>query len=387
MDPVKEREGACIEAHHGRLASWLCDAAYPLWSTRGVDPAGGFHERLGQDGKPLAEPRRSRVNPRQAYCFAVAPSLGWRGDVAALVKHGLDFWFARYRRPDGLFRTLIAADGAILDDRALLYDQAFGLLALNVSSMGEARAERERQAHELHGLVFRHMKRKGPGFESGVPATLPLQSNPHMHLFEAALAGCEVCSESSLWKPIADEIVELALTKFIDPGSGALREFFDGDWNPAAGIEGRIVEPGHQFEWAWLLLRWAGERPTGEHARARTAALKLIEVGERHGVRNGLAINSLLDDFTPHDAGARLWPQTERLKAAALAARLTGDARYFTMAADAADSLMRYLDTPTPGLWRDRIDAQGIVVDEPAPASSFYHLVAAIAEISALARL
>ena len=57
------------------------------------------------------------------------------------------------------------------------------------------------------------------------------------------------------------------------------------------------------------------------------------------------------------------------------------------MAADAADALMRYLDCPIPGLWRDRIDAQGNVVDEPAPASSFYHLVAAIAEISALARL
>ena len=387
MDPDKEREEVRIETHHGRLASWLCDAAYPLWSTRGVDPAGGFHERLGQDGKPLAEPRRSRVNPRQAYCFAVAPSLGWRGDTAALVKHGLDYWYARYRRPDGLFRTLIAADGSILDDRALLYDQAFGLLALNVASMGEGQAERERQAHELHGLVLKHMKRTGPGFETGVPATLPLQSNPHMHLFEAALAGCEVCSESSLWKPIADEIATLAMTKFIDPGTGALREFFDGDWNPAAGIEGRIVEPGHQFEWAWLLLRWAGERAGTEPAHARSAALKLIDIGETHGVRNGLALNSLLDDFSPHDAGARLWPQTERLKAAALAARLTGEAKYFTIAANAADGLMRYLDCPIPGLWRDRIDAQGKVVDEPAPASSFYHLVAAVAEISALARL
>jgi mannose-6-phosphate isomerase len=38
-------------------------------------------------------------------------------------------------------------------------------------------------------------------------------------------------------------------------------------------------------------------------------------------------------------------------------------------------------------MWRDRIDAHGKVVDEPAPASSFYHLVAAVAEISALARL
>ncbi len=98
-------------------------------------------------------------------------------------------------------------------------------------------------------------------------------------------------------------------------------------------------------------------------------------------------MNSLLDDYSPHDAGARLWPQTERLKAASIAARLTGEARYFTMAVSAAEGLMRYLDTPIAGLWRDRIDVDGKVVDEPAPASSFYHLVAAVGEISALARM
>jgi mannose-6-phosphate isomerase len=382
MDPARESEGARIDKQHSRLGSWLCDAAYPLWSTRGRDPAGGFHERLGQDGQPLVEPRRSRVNPRQAYCFAVAPSLGWRGDVPALIKHGLDYWIAHYRRPDGLFRTLVNADGSPRDERALLYDQAFGLLAFNVSAMGEARGSRDRQAQELLGLVFKHMKRGAAGFETGVPASLPLQSNPHMHLFEAALAGCEVCAESSRWKQLADDIAELALTKFIDPASGALREFFDASWDPAPGPEGRIVEPGHQFEWAWLLLRWGGTR----NARARTAALKLIDVGERYGVRDGLAINSLLDDFSPHDAGARLWPQTERIKAAALAARITGEQRYVAIAASATDGLMRYLETPLPGLWFDRIDADGKVVDEPAPASSFYHLVAAIAELSALAR-
>jgi mannose/cellobiose epimerase-like protein (N-acyl-D-glucosamine 2-epimerase family) len=374
---------ARIQELHDWYSSWLCDAAYPLWSTSGVDPRGGFHERLGQDGRPFAEPRRSRVNPRQAYCFAVAPSLGWRGDAPRLVEHGLAYWEAKYRRADGLFRTLVNADGSVKDDRALLYDQAFGLLALNVAALITDRAAREREALELHTLVMKHMKRPGGGFESGVPASLPLQSNPHMHLFEAALAGCEVCSESSLWKPLADEIAELALTKFIDTQSGALREFFDGEWNPAAGVQGRIVEPGHQFEWAWLLLRWAGPK----NARARAAALKLIEIGETHGVRNGLACNSLLDDYSPHDASCRLWPQTERLKAGALAARLTGEARFYTMTISAADNLKRYLDCRISGLWYDRIDTAGEIVDEPAPASTFYHLVAAVAELSALARL
>jgi mannose-6-phosphate isomerase len=374
---------ARIHAQHSRLCGWLLDAAYPLWSTKGVDPAGGFYERLGQDGKPFAEPRRSRVTPRQAFCFAMGPCMGWKGDAAGLVKHGLDFWFAKFQRPDGLFRTLINADGSVADDRAITYDHAFALLAFHLgATLGDWRAERERQAHDLLQTVLKHTRRAGGGFENGVPASMPLESNPHMHLFEAMLAGCEVASEKSLWQQLADEIAEFALARFFD-GNGMLHEFFGADWKFAEGLKGRIVEPGHQYEWAWLLLRWAGDK----HPKARAAALKLIDVTEANCVRNGLAIQQVLDDFSPHDASARLWPQTERLKAAALAARQTGEARYFAIAASAAESLQRYLATPMPGLWYDRVDVNGNIVDEPAPASSFYHLVVAVAEISALARV
>src|SRR5262245_33604675 len=149
---------AKIKEQHRWYCSWLLDAAYPLWSTKGVDPAGGFFERLGQDGKPLADKRRSRVTPRQAYCFAMGPALGWRGDAAGLVKHGLDFWYAKFQRSDGLFRTLINADGSVADDRAITYDHAFGLLAFNLGATlgNEWRAERERQAHELLQTVLKH---------------------------------------------------------------------------------------------------------------------------------------------------------------------------------------------------------------------------------------
>src|SRR5213076_1279611 len=115
-------------------------------------------------------------------------------------------------------------------------------------------------------------------------------------------------------------------------------------------------------------------------------AIRMIDIMEAKAVKNGLALQQVLDDFTPHDGSARLWPQTERLKAAALAARLTGDAKYFAMAASAVESLKRYLATPIPGLWYDRIDVHGKIVDEPAPASTFYHLVVAVSELSALAR-
>ncbi|HTU64436.1 MAG TPA: AGE family epimerase/isomerase [Steroidobacteraceae bacterium] len=374
---------ATIKSRHRELCSWLLDAAYPLWSTKGVDPAGGYFERLGQDGRPLPDKRRSRVTPRQAYCFAMGPSLGWRGDAEGLVQHGLEFWYAKFQRTDGLFRTLINADFSVADDRAVTYDQAFGLLAFSLgATLGDWRAVREREAIELLQTVIKLTKRPTGGFENGVPTSLPLESNPHMHLFEATLAGAELCTECTLWRPLADEIAEFALAHFLD-GNGVLHEFFDTDWKFAPGIPGRIVEPGHQFEWAWLLLRWAGDR----HPKARAAALKMIEVTEANGVKDGLALQQVLDDFSPHDPSARLWPQTERLKAAALAARLTGEKKYYAMAASAADALQRYLATPIPGLWYDRIDPNGRIIEEPAPASTFYHLVVAVAEIGALARM
>jgi len=103
-----------------------------------------------------------------------------------------------------------------------------------------------------------------------------------------------------------------------------------------------------------------------------------MTVGER-GVRNGVVVNALLDDFTVHDAAARLWPQTERLKASLLFARLTGEARFWSMAQEAATSLLPYLSWPVPGLWYDLQLPDGRVLDSPAPASTFYHLVSAIA--------
>jgi mannose-6-phosphate isomerase len=200
-----------------------------------------------------------------------------------------------------------------------------------------------------------------------------------MHLLEAALAWFGATLAPS-WKALAREIAALALTAFIDPRGGCLREAFATDWRPAPGTEGRIVEPGHQFEWAWLLLRWG--RVSG-WPEVETAARRLIAIGEDAGSdpRRGVTINALLDDLSIHDAGARLWPQTERIKAGAALATAAGDPAGWEIAAKGAEALLGFLDTPVRGLWRDRMKADGSFVDEPAPASSFYHIVCAVAEL------
>ena len=171
----------------------------------------------------------------------------------------------------------------------------------------------------------------------------------------------------------------MLITRWIEPRGGAMREFFTSDWAPAAD-QGSRAEPGHQYEWAWLLLRYG--RYAGD-VRIIPVALRLIEFGEKYGVDpvRHVAINACLDNGAPVDRTARLWPQAERIKAGCLAGEMTGEPRYFRIAVEATRVLTGYLDTPLQGLWRDRMQEDGRFVVEPAPASSFYHIVSAAAEL------
>jgi mannose/cellobiose epimerase-like protein (N-acyl-D-glucosamine 2-epimerase family) len=262
----------------------------------------------------------------------------------------------------------------------VLYDQAFALLSFAAAQrvLG-AKLDLQAEADRLRRAILRHLKRDAGGFVSDLRAGLLLESNPHMHLFEAALAWPETTGAAE-WRALADEIGNLAVGRLSDPVTGVIRESYDGEWNPAPGPAGRRVEPGHQYEWAWLLLRWAGP----ESPQVVRAARRLLDVAEHSGVCRGVVVNALLDDFSIHDPEARLWPQGERLKANALAARLFGEERYWRATLEAANLLLEFLGTPLRGLWYDKRTVSGEFVREAVPASSFYHIVDAIGELAAL---
>lgn len=345
-----------------QLSRWLRGEACPLWSTRGVDENGGFVECLSPYGGPELAERRARVAPRQMFAFAMATQLGWQARGEALIDRGFREFQRLFRRPDGLYRARVDAHGLPSDDRALLYDQAFVLLGLSAQVNDETR----REAVRLRDAIAATYRTPAGAFRSDELAVDKYEANPHMHLLEACLAWTSVDSDP-VWRRWADDITRLALSRFIRADTGAIPEAFTPEFQPASDITGRLIEPGHQFEWAWLLMRSTPD--------AGPAALRLVAVGERYGVRESFAINALLDDFSIHDGNARLWPQTERLKAALLAAELTGNARHLVSAAEAAKTLMRYLDTRIAGLWLDQRLTDGTWPIEPSPASSFYHIV------------
>jgi mannose/cellobiose epimerase-like protein (N-acyl-D-glucosamine 2-epimerase family) len=152
-----------------------------------------------------------------------------------------------------------------------------------------------------------------------------------------------------------------------------IREEFEADWSPKAGPAGRVIEPGHQFEWAWLLGRWG--RRTGD-ARAMAAAEGLYRTGLM-GVdpASGIVLDELTDVGAPTGPMGRLWPQAERLRAV-LMFETDPEARRAAVHAGAV-ALESYFTKSPVGLWRDsRADLQ--ISEDSALASSFYHIVGAI---------
>lgn len=359
-----------------RALAWLFDDALPVWAEHGRNPRGGWHDRLDDDYRPVDAPMRMRVQARQVYVFAEAGRLGWDGPWRELVSHGLDFLIERGARPDGLAaRTFAAGDGRVLDLRPELYDQAFALFAY-AAGHGATRDPRakvaglrllaalERQAHPLGG--FREFE--GPF----------LHANPQMHMFEAALRWTE-SDDDPRWLELARSLARLCSERLHDRATDALHEVFTADWRRAPSPPGDRTEPGHHFEWAWLL-----DRRTDLGAPADLPA-RLSARAERLGVdpARGVAMNAIDSRGEVLDADARLWPQAERLKAAVMMRGRDPDG-WSASAAGAHDALFRYTAEAPRGLWRDVVRPDGTLRPEFAPASSLYHITCAISD-SALA--
>ncbi len=369
-----------------RLLNWLMKDALPIWWDVGADKAGGgFHEALDHAGQPVVADRRARVQARQIFTYAVARDLGWAGPSQQAMQHGLDYFLGRYRRPDGFFSNGLAVDGKPFPVAPYLYEQAFALLAMATAHGAKKQApELVPIANQLHERLLAERRGQAGGFTGFVDDAV-YQSDPHMHLFEAAMAWEEVSSDPH-WARLADEVAELCLARFITRDRGILLEYFDATWAPAAGAMGALVWPGHQFEWAGLLERWALKRGRED---VRKVARRLYRIGADHGIdtTRGVALFELTDEMAVNNSKARLWAQAEWLKAAIILARSEKDEAvrqaYVADAAAGARSLLRFFEMPVAGLWRDKLTGEGTWIDEPAPASSFYHIIDSLRVLAA----
>ena len=369
---------------------WMLGTLLPFWAETGVDRRhGGFFEKLSLDRQPVVEAdKRVRVQARQIYVFSHAHCLGAPARALATARQGVDF-LTRYcwDRADGGWVHLVAPDGTPVDRRRDTYDQAFVLFALawfyRATGDQDALDWIERSIGFLDGRLADataggYWEELSP---DGARDRLPRRQNPHMHLLEAFLTLHQATGESR-WLQRSSRVVGLFHAHFFDSATGSLGEFFTADWRPAPGEAGKAREPGHHFEWVWLLLHY--RRMAGDDS-VLAPAEALYTFARGHGMIGGAdqprrAVDAIAKDGSPLADSARLWPQTEAVKGALAREELLGDA---TAGADAdrfLATVFSYLVGPDQNVWQDQIARDGEAMAGYIPASTLYHLFFCLSE-------
>lgn len=360
--------------------AWLFDSCFPLWAEHGLTPAGLFPEVLSLDHDDLPrETTRVRVQARQTYVFAEAWRLGWKRDVSArLAQAGVAILSGPALSQTGLPGKILRADGAgLADASADLYDTAFVLFGLAEAARGPGGAEAAMNTAEgiLSALDRLARDAVNGGYAEALPPPSVRLQNPHMHLLEACLALHRTDKEGGHLAR-ASEIIDLFEIRFTAGEGGLLGETFKADWSMPDGAAAQVVEPGHQFEWVWLLHTYArlAQKPVSE----RAAALYAFGLSTLDGA--GRACQEVTRDGAAKDASRRTWPQTEALKAHLAMFEQRGDDATAAAACRSCDILMDEFLTEDGG-WIDHFAADGSVLTKDMPASTGYHVVLALAEL------
>lgn len=362
--------------------TWLSKDVLPLWLNKGVDwERGGFIESFSLDGEPQDVPRRCMVQARQIYSLRLGMELGLcdpeksrkaiAAGAAALIKN--------YSLSSGGFLHSATKEGEVINSTPDLYAQAFALFGLAHAYAVNPVAEYKERSRQLVNYLYAERHLPQGGFTELTDKGVQYEANPHMHMFESAVAWMAVDSDP-LWKKLADEILNLCLTKFIDPTSGTLAEHFNSDWSPVLENGKFVSEPGHQYEWAWLMGLYQGL--TGKDLSA--VRENLISLSESHGVwaERKSVYDELWNDLSPKTRSSRFWPQCERIKAVLQFGleKKSQSQKYAQSADEAMATLFKFFATPQKGLWFDTWQENGEFKIQPAKASSLYHIIGAINE-------
>ncbi len=381
------------------LRDWMFGQALPFWAAHGFaapQPGGArpAHEHLLLSGLP-ADPgyTRMRVQARQLHVFSIAAERGVDG--AATLADGLYRFIRDHGRVgdgpwDGAWARRLKPAGQPHDPTADLYDMAFVLFGFAHHARVTGDPAPLREAERTLAFIRARMTHPAGGFVNALPIEPGWRlQNPHMHLLEASHALFEASGDQR-WADLAAELAELFHTRFFDPETGTLAEYFTQELKRAGGIDGDSIEPGHQVEWIWLLDRQQALFG-GRDVAPAIAALARITDGHGVGAETGLMRDEIARDGGQRRSTARLWPQTELLRAGCVlhrraATRDEADRAAATIVRTAESLLSRYLvgrdsQALPPGTWIDQLDQFGRPMVQTIPTSTLYHIMSAWLEL------
>jgi mannose-6-phosphate isomerase len=175
---------------------------------------------------------------------------------------------------------------------------------------------------------------------------------------------------------MSDEIVNLFYVFFY---RGALHEFFTDDLRPHPE-EGHKLEPGHYFEWVWLLKNHAMAK--GDPARHDAVALKLLNWANQYGWdgQYGGIYDVIAPDGSVIVDTKRIWPFCEALKANTIMINAANDRQQIKdrLSEMVTVFMSKYMDER--GFWTEWLERDLTTATDYMPGTTPYHVYFGIME-------
>lgn len=336
----------------------------PMWQGPGWNAELALpYESLDARHAPLPPQRyRAMACARQLYVFAsLIGEVPQAEERASALFRSLQRHF--HDAEHGGWFYSIDPQGTPLDTSKDLYTHAFILFAcahywgkvreplvesvLNASL--EVIAQRFANADDLYEAS---LKRDWSTSGSG-----PLQ-NPLMHLAEAFLATLAVREDANVRQALLSLCDGMA-KHFIEPQQRVMME------KPLKAVD-NWFEPGHQFEWYYLLA----SSPLLRNGKLHNALEHSFGHTEQRGVEpDSGAVCAMLDlepQAGPRDATQRIWAQAEYLRALTLRSGSEG-----TLLSQLRALQQHFLHAKG---WNECLDAHGVLSRRDMPSTTPYHL-------------
>lgn len=317
-----------------------CKSILAFYDPRVVDASGGFYQNYCDNGD-LFDPgfRQLVSSTRLIVNYATAGQFFDREDYLAVARHGLDYLEKVHWREEEQLYAWTLRDHEPEDMTQQAYGYAFVLLAYASCRKAGLLEDNERLLTTYNLLEDRFWQSDYGLYADELSAGGQLSDyrgqNANMHLCEAMIAAFEASGEARFLER-ADTLAHNIAVRQADLTDGLIWEHFtqtfDIDWNynkedPKNLYRPWGFQPGHQTEWAKLLLMLNRHKP---QAWLVERAKMLFNRGwdTAWDAKHGGLVYGFEPDGHWCDDDKYFWVQAESFAAAALLHQATGESRY-----------------------------------------------------------
>jgi mannobiose 2-epimerase len=342
----------------------------PFWLKHAPDREhGGFHAFISEDMRVRDdEPRGALLTSRILWTFSAAYRRYHEPEYLEMARRAYRDLIERFQdKKHGGFFWSISDDGRASDARKQIYGQVFAIYGLTEYFRAAGDKAALEQAVAVYRLIEQHARdAMYGGYHDALdrewrrmPVNLlgpgPKSQNSHIHILEAFTNLLRVWPDEGL-RARQRELIELLLTRILDPRTHHLVLFMQDDWTSV----GDEISYGHDIELSWLIVEAAevlGDPALLTRAKQEAVAIARATLAEGIDADGGVFSEGGPPGIT--NSSKEWWEQAEAAVGFLGAYQISGDQRFFAQTRRSWDFIQAKLVDRKNGDWHNTLTRDG----------------------------